>query len=251
MTQDDPVNCDARPLLEYSCAIHRHQEQQQCQIFAMLSMNHAPITPYVTHFADAARDSAELDKRHEATVHIFRANVAELDGNPRIRGNELHAADLINPDDTHIRSRCAELARDIQDLRQGLQMSPGNRQLMERLADKLFVNASFSEAVNLYQELFQSGKVQTQSAYLHYAEALQHLENTGASEKILLDALARWPKLAAAHDQIAGVYLKTRQLDSAKHHMELATQLEKENPIFRQHLQAVNSRIRSTSEAGK
>ncbi len=234
MVRDDPLNTDDQPRLEFSCALRPPWELRLQADLAMLTSFRAPVTPSVVNFTDPQKDRDELTRRYEATTHVFKAQVAQLAGLPKVRRNEMDQALQANPGEAHVRSNEAELAREIQDLHRLAADYPGAPIFRLRLADKLYMALRFPEAADLFEQLLNAGK-QPANAFVHLAEIRFHFNQIAEAEQILRQCLVLWPDSAEAHDRLGGVCLKSHRLDEAWLHLKEALRLEPGNPLYQAH----------------
>lgn len=243
MVADAPDNTDDRPRLEFSCAIRIPWERRLWDTLIMLTQHRAPVTPYVVNLSDPPRDREELARRYRATTHIFRAQIAQLAGLPRVRGEELLTALREVPGDVHVHSCQAELLREIGDLRQACAMLPGVVELRRRLADKLYVAAQYQEAGELYDELLKANPNQPSTVYLHLAVCQFTGGDAGGAESTLAACLKAYPQEAEAHDLLAGLCRRYGRLSEAKAHIQEAMRLRPDNPLYREHARLLGVRV--------
>ncbi|RME91475.1 MAG: hypothetical protein D6766_11835 [Verrucomicrobia bacterium] len=237
--RDAPLNSDEHPLLEFSCARKLPWTLRLRLALAALTAHRAPVTPVVTHFEDPERDTAELHRRFEATTHIFRAQIAQLALLPRPRRQELDAALAACPGELHVRTLEEELERSIRDLERLRKQYPDNRVILERLADKYYVALRFEPARRLYRQLADSRPPPSPMVFVHLAEIEFNLGQPAAAEETLRRGLRFWPRDPELHDRLAGICLRTGRLDLARRHIAEARRLAPDNPIYRDHEQAI------------
>lgn len=237
----DPVNTDDRPRLEFRCAVPAPRERSLARVLAMLAACRTPVAPNVASFPDEARDRAELARRFRATTHIFRAQVAQLVGDPTGRQRELARALAANPGEAHVRSCRAELDREIHELRNALTAMPKSAVLAVRLAGKLYVAGRDREAGGIYEQLARdeppvTPQVLTRLANLHFRAGRR-----GRAERLLCRCLGTWHDCAEAHDLLAGLYLRKGRPDLARRHIAEALRLEPHNALYQAHREAIHA----------
>jgi spermidine synthase len=235
MVASTPINSDNRPRLEFSCANRAPSDVCLRQVLAMLTSFQSPIAPALVNLTEEKVDRAELARRFEATAHVFRAQVAQLAGLPKVRRNELDLALRVNPGEAHVRSCEEELRRDIRDLRRTLADWPNNRVFLQRLAIKLYLALRYEEAESLYMQLIQTSPPPADTAFVHLAEIQFNLGKVVRAETTLRRCLVAWPDSAEAHDRLAGICFRTGRFPEADYHIEQALRLDPDNPVYQQH----------------
>lgn len=234
MVERDPINSDNRPRLEFSCALRIPWQLRLRQTLAMLTAYRSPITPSVVHFEDDARDRRELQRRFESTTHLFRAQVAQLAGLPKMRRQELDLAYQLSPNDPQAKSCEAELEGEIQDL-QHLYAQTRLPTFAVRLADKLFVALRYEEAAPLYDRRLSQRPPPVASVFAHLAEIRFHFGDAKEAEHLLRQGLGYWPGSAEIHDLLGGVCWQSGRKDEARRHSAEAVRLDPGNPLFQEH----------------
>jgi tetratricopeptide (TPR) repeat protein len=234
MVEQDPINSDNRPRLEFSCARRIPWQLRLRQTLAMLTAYRSPIAPSVVHFEDDARDRGELRRRFESGTHVFRAQVAQLAWLPEIRRQELDLALQLNPNDSQVKSCESELEGEIQDLQQ-LYAQTRLPSFAVRLADKLFVALRYEEAAPLYERRVSQRPPPVASVFAHLAEIRFHSGDAKEAEHLLRQGLDYWPGSAEIHDLLGGVCWQSGRKDEARWHSAQAVRLDPGNPFFQEH----------------
>ncbi|MEE8450367.1 MAG: fused MFS/spermidine synthase [Thermoguttaceae bacterium] len=239
MVADAPINSDDRPRLEFSCAIPSTRRRGLAPVLGMLRAHHAPIEPSVINFVDETRDRYELQRRFAATGHILYAQVAQLMGDRDVRRRELDLARVEYPLEVHIASCEAELAEEIRVLRSAVADRPKHRQLVCRLADKLYMASNDREAGYIYEELARTRPPMSSQVFVRLAEIRFREGQADHAEAVLRQCLKFWPSSAEAHDRLAGICLKTGRVEIAKHHIAEALRLAPTDPRYQIHSQQI------------
>ena len=243
MVAADPINSDDRPRLEFSCARRRMPwKVRLLQTLAMLAYHHCPVSPCVTNLPQPEADSAEMARRFEASTHIFRALVAQLAVQPKVRRQEMDLALKCIPEHPHVKSCDAELELEVRDLRQAVENYPGNSVLLGRLAEKLFLALRYEEAGSLYERIVRTEPAASEISFAHLAQIQFFSGASAAAEQTLLKCLDRWPDSAEAHDLLGGIYLKSGRIADAQRHIEQALRLEPGNKLYEDHYTQITGR---------
>lgn len=243
LVADDLPNTDDRPRLEFSCAVPISEQESLSSTLAMLAGCRTPITPYVEEFVDPPVDRGAIERRFEATTHIFHAQVAQLLGDHKVRRRQMELADALNPGEVHVATCRAELLREIADLQGALAERPGHTVLAMRLAEKLLMAGRDEEAGVLYEQLAEIRPPLSPKVLIHLGEIRFRLNRVEEAERAFQDCLAHWPDSAEAHDLLGGVYLRTGRLDPARRHSRRAVELAPRDSRYAKHHEMVVERI--------
>jgi len=238
---DAPINSDNRPLLEFSCARKLPWRLRLRADLAALTLHRASVLPKIVRFADPEKDRAALQRRFEATTHIFRAQIAQLALQPKLRRAELDAALRANPGEIHVGTLEAEVARQIADLERLLQDQPGNPTLQQRLADKYYVTLNYAAAAPLYRQLTQRAPAHSDGPFIRLAEIEFSRGRASEAEEILRAALRYWPRSPEVYDRLAGLHLRAGRIAQARKAIQQALQLDPDNPVYRDHRQRIEA----------
>ena len=239
---DSPLNTDDRPRLEISCAVRGDWEKYLALVLAQITLYRAPVLPYISSFIDEPKDREDIAHRFEATIHIFRAQVAQLLRSPKERRKEMDLALAAHPGDVRVASCEAELEREIHDFQVAMEYMPSHSVLAQRLADKYFVALRYPEAENLYKQLLARRPPPPDDAYVHLAEIYYNDAKVTEAKRVLHECLEFWPDSAEAHDRLAGIYLKAGDRTQARFHIEEAVRLAPDMPTYQLHRNAILGR---------
>jgi spermidine synthase len=238
---DAPLNSDDHPRLEFSCARKLPWRLRLRTDLAALTLHRASVLPKVVHFADPEKDRAGLERRFKATTHIFRAQIAQLALQPKLRRAEMDAARKVNPGEIHVGTIEAEVTREITDLKRLLRMYPGDATLQQRLADAYYVTLDYGAARPLYRRLTQNAPAYSDGPFVRLAEIEFNQGNAQEAEQILRRALRYWPRSPEVYDRLAGIHLRAGRLAPARAAIQRAVQLAPDNPIYRAHQQRIQA----------
>jgi len=192
----DLPNTDDRPRLEFSCAVPISEQESLPSTLAMLAGCRSPVTPYVGRFLDPPIDRGALERRFQATTHIFHAQVAQLLGDHKVRRRQMELADALNPGEVHVETCRAELLREIEDLQAALRQRPGHTVLKMRLAEKLLMAGRDQQAGVLYEQLAEIRPPLAPKVLIHLGEIRFRMNRVEEAERAFQDCLARWPDSA-------------------------------------------------------
>jgi tetratricopeptide (TPR) repeat protein len=208
----------------------------------MLTAYRAPIGPHVVNWEDAARDSAEMERRFRSTTHVFTAQVAQLGGLPRGRRSELDLALALSPADPQVASCEAELDREITDLRRLVETNSQQSVFALRLANKLFLALRWEEAGRILEPFLSRRPPPPVEVFTQLAEIRHHFGQPDVAESLLRQGLSAWPESYQAHDLLAGLLLRSGRGAEARRHIERALELQPGDPLVKRHHEEITRR---------
>ena len=187
---------------------------------------------------DVRRAEKELQKRFNATRFVLNVQIGQLFNSAQATQHGFEAALKINPDEAHIRSGQAQLAREAAALRQRVAVSPLDYRIAERLANTLFMALDFSEAATIYEQLVRLETPPSPRPFINLAQVRWQEGDVEAAEGLLRRCVQRWPQAADAHHQLALMYhFALSRATAARYHMETALRIDPTHPVYLMHYQ--------------
>ena len=239
-TKDAPLNTDNHPLLEISCAVPKDWKGKLMMFLGQVVSYHSPILPYLKEGSYTADDANELDKRFQATTHLFSAMVAQLFAKPVERFKQLRLALEKNPEEIHVKSINQELQREIDQYLTVLQTLPNHPDIMRGLGESYYLAYQYDKAREVYEKVFELDPMPPDDKiYINLAEIYYSQKRPDDAKKLLNQCLAVWPKASEAHDRLGGIFLREGDRTKAKYHIQLALEQVPDSPVYNLHYQLI------------